>query len=343
VLEGKFRFVVDEAAGHDQVTGNPLRTLRLKGLDLVLRGAVKLLACDVLIDFGRAFPVRAVGTAQVTRVGDACRPVLLPVSSETAGTGVALARITAAGASIEAAGRAVLTVTERLPVVAVTEAAAFAVFPARAVSIGLVLPVAIRLPVAVAERLPVAVAERLPLSVTKVATLPITLTARSVTEGPVVPVTVLLAFSTAAESTATAIAFTARSVTEGTVVVTVTVRLPLTATETATLPVTFTAGTVTEGLAVTVTEGLPFATTEPAAITFTLRAGTVTKGLAVTVSERLPLPAAGCPLREVVVVAVTAGPEPARVPTGVVVSPERTAVVSAVTAVVLGHDGFLLL
>lgn len=52
VLEGQFRLVVNQAAGHHQVAGNPLGALRLKGLDLVLRGAVQLLARDILIDFG---------------------------------------------------------------------------------------------------------------------------------------------------------------------------------------------------------------------------------------------------------------------------------------------------
>ena len=50
VLEGKLRFVVDEAPGHHEVAGHPFGAVVFEGLDLVLRGAVQFLARDVLVD-----------------------------------------------------------------------------------------------------------------------------------------------------------------------------------------------------------------------------------------------------------------------------------------------------
>lgn len=50
VLEGKLRLVVDQAPGHYEVAGHPLGAVVLERLDLVLRGAVKFLARDVVVD-----------------------------------------------------------------------------------------------------------------------------------------------------------------------------------------------------------------------------------------------------------------------------------------------------
>ena len=129
MLEGKLRFFVDQAAGHDEVTGNPFGALGFQGLDLVLGGAVKFLARDILVDLRGTLAVGAVGAAQVARIGNTGRAVLCTVPAELAGTGVA---------AVETAGCPVLAVAERLAVVAAGEPAAFAVaFAARTVTIGL--------------------------------------------------------------------------------------------------------------------------------------------------------------------------------------------------------------
>ena len=52
MLEGKLRLLVQKASGHDEVAGHPFGAVGFEGLDLVLRGAVKFLARDVLVDLG---------------------------------------------------------------------------------------------------------------------------------------------------------------------------------------------------------------------------------------------------------------------------------------------------
>ena len=59
-----------------------------------------------------------------------------------------------------------------------------------------------------------------------------------------------------------------------------------------------------------------------------------------TITERLTLAAAKGTF---VVIPVPAATEAPRVATGVVVAPERSAVVPAVSSAVFGHNGFLLL
>ncbi|GAC1381790.1 MAG: hypothetical protein NVSMB43_22930 [Pseudarthrobacter sp.] len=89
MLEGKLGFFIDQAASHDEVAGNPLRALGFERLDLVLGGAVKFLARDILIDLRGPFAVRTVGAAKITRIGNTGRTVLGTVPAELAGTGVA--------------------------------------------------------------------------------------------------------------------------------------------------------------------------------------------------------------------------------------------------------------
>ncbi|HAG60237.1 MAG TPA: hypothetical protein DCL83_13435, partial [Arthrobacter bacterium] len=108
------------------MAGNPLGALVFQGLDLVLRGAVKLLARDILIDFRGTFAVGAVGTAKITGVGYTGRAVFRTVPAELAGAGVT---------AVEAAGGTVLAVTERLAVIAAGESTTLAViFAARTIT-----------------------------------------------------------------------------------------------------------------------------------------------------------------------------------------------------------------
>jgi hypothetical protein len=168
MLEGKLRFFIDQAASHDEVTGNPLGALGFQRLDLVLGGAVKFLARDILIDLRGTFAVGTVGAAQVTRIGNTGRTVLSTVPSELAGTGVT---------AVETAGCPVLAVAERLAVVAAGEPATFAVtFAARTITIRLVITVAVRLPLTTTT-------ERLTLSpaAAEAAAIAFTFTARTIT------------------------------------------------------------------------------------------------------------------------------------------------------------------
>ncbi|VXB09892.1 conserved hypothetical protein [Arthrobacter sp. 9AX] len=300
VLEGQFRLVVDQAAGHHQVAGDPLGAVGLQSLDLVLRGAVQLLARYIVVDLGGPFPVRAVGAAEVAYVGYAGRAFFLAVAAEGAGAGVAA--VTTARAAIEAAGCA-------------------AVF----LSVAPVGPLA-----AVAKRLAV-------LSATKPAAVTFAVSARTIIKGTVLAVTKgltvavakRLAVLSATKPAAVTLAVAARTIIEGTVLA-VTKRLTLTATKPAAVTLAVAARTITKRLTLTATK--------PAAVTLAVAARTITKRLLVAVTERLALSAAGCPLGGIAVVAARPGPESTGFAAGVVVSAEPAAVIpAAVAAVVLSH------
>ncbi|MEV7456962.1 hypothetical protein, partial [Pseudarthrobacter oxydans] len=271
MLEGEFRFFIDEPAGHHKVAGDPFRALCFKRFDLVLGGAVEFLARDVLVDLRGPLPVRTVRAAEVADVGFADGTVFLAVPAKGTGT-----CISPAGATIETARCAVLAVaaastvaavTERLPVLSPAETATvtFAV-TTRTVTEGLPVPIAIRLAVTVTKWLAVAVAKWLALTTTA--------------EGLAITVAKWLALTTT-ETTTIPFAVTTRTITEGLLVtiairlaITVTERLPLTTTETTTIPFAIATRTITEGLlvtiairlAVTVTERLPLTTTETTTI-----------------------------------------------------------------------------
>jgi hypothetical protein len=307
VLEGEFRFFIDEPAGHHKVAGDPFSALCFKRLDLVLGGAVEFLARDVLVDLRGPLPVRTVRAAEVADVGFADGTVFLAVPAKRTGT-----CISPAGATIETARCAVLAVaaagtvaavTERLPVLSPAETATvtFAV-TTRTVTEGLLVPIAIRLAVTVTEGLPlpataeglaVTVTEGLPLTTTtETTTIPFSVTTRTITEGLLVPIAKRLA-------------------------VTVTERLALPATETATVTLAVATRTVTEGLlvpiairlAVTVTERLPLPAAETATVTLAIATRTITKGLAVSIAKRLSLAATGGTSGGLAAVAVAAGAE----------------------------------
>jgi hypothetical protein len=360
VLESQFGLIVDEAPGHHQVAGDPFRVVGLKGFDLVLRGAVKLLACDILVNLRRPFAVRAVGAAEVAHVGYAGRAFFLAVAAERAGTSIAAAGTVAAWTFAAVAKRLAVFSAAKAPAVAFT-------VPARTVTKGPVIAVTIRLTVTVPERLPlsttktaavtlgvaartvtsgpvvpvtkrlaITVPERLPLSTTKTTAVTFTVPARTITKRPVVAITIRLALSTAK---ATAVTFTvaARTVTSGPVVP-VTIRLALSTAKATAITFTVAARTVTSGPVVPVTKRLPVAVPERLPLSTTK---TTTIALAVaarTVPEGLPLSTAGCTPRGVGVVPVGAGPESAGFAAGVVVSAEPAAVIpAAVAAVVLSH------
>jgi hypothetical protein len=184
MLESQFRLVVDQAPGHHQVARNPLSAISFERLDLVLGGAVQLLARDIVVDLRRPLTVRAVGAAQVTGIGNPHGTVLGTVAAKLAWAAVA---------AVEAAGCPVLAVSERLTVVPVTKAAAFAItLTAGTITIRLVLPVTVRFAVTVAKGLPLPAGKRLTFASTKAAALPIAFTARTITIGLVLPVTVRL-------------------------------------------------------------------------------------------------------------------------------------------------------
>nr|WP_246223775.1 hypothetical protein [Pseudarthrobacter psychrotolerans] len=361
MLEGELRLFVDQASGHYQVAGNPLGALVFKCLDLVLRSAVKLLARDILIDFRGTFAVRAVGAAKITRVGYTDRAVFGTVRAKLAGAGIS---------TVEAAGCAVLAVTERFPVSA-AEASTFAVtFAAGTITVRLVVTIAVRLALSTT-------AEGLALSTTEGTTFAVTFAAGTITVRLVVTGTVRLTLTatakgltlttagerltlTTTEGTTFAVTFAARTITIR-LVVTVTVRFALTATAER-LPVS----TAAKGLALTATtEGLAVsAAAKGLALTVTFAAGTITEGLVVTIAvrlaltataerltvstagERLAIPAAAKGLTftgtrrafRSLGVTVFPGTESPRLAAGIVIAAERTAVVTAaVAAVVLSH------
>ncbi len=71
MLEGKLGLNIDQAAGHDQVLGNPAGTLVFKCVDLMGSCPVQFASRDIGIDFRRTLAVRAVGTADVPGIRDA--------------------------------------------------------------------------------------------------------------------------------------------------------------------------------------------------------------------------------------------------------------------------------
>jgi hypothetical protein len=228
------------------VAGHPFGAFRFECLDLVLGGAVKLLARDIFIDFRGTFPVRAVRAAEIPGVGNTCGAVLVAVPSELTGTGIA---------AVKAAGCSVLTVPERLPVVSAREASTIGfAFTARTITIRPIVPVTVGLVPAITIGFAVTVAERLAVSPAEGLAVTVAFTARTVTEGLTVTVTEGLTL-TAGETTTLALALTARTITIR-LTLTVTERLTLTAAETTTLPLALTARTITIRLALTITERL---------------------------------------------------------------------------------------
>ncbi|WP_286132659.1 hypothetical protein [Arthrobacter sp. OY3WO11] len=297
------------------MAGNPFRTLCFERLDLVLGGAVELLARDVLINLRRPFPVRTVRAAEVAGVGFANGAVFLAVASKGAGTG-----ISSAGATIETARCAVLAVaaagtvaaiTERLPVLSPAEAAPVSLaVTARTITKRLLVPVTIRLTVTVTERLPLtATAEGLTVTVTK--GLPLTATA----EGLTVTVTKGLPLTATAAAPVT-LAVTARTITKWLLVpvairltVTVTKGLPLTATAAAPVTLAVTARTITKRLLVTIAIRLTVTVTERLPLTATA------EGLTVTVTKGLPLAtAAGGTSGRIAALTVAAGAKTPGIP-----------------------------
>jgi hypothetical protein len=224
MLESQFRLIIDQAPGHHQVAGNPFRAISFERLDLVLGGAVQLLARDIVVDLGRPLTVRAVGAAQVTRVGNPHRTVLGTVAAKLAWAGVA---------AVEAAGCPVLAVAERLTVVPVDKAAALTVaLTPRTITIRLLLPVTERLTVTIAKGLTLTTSERLTVSSAEAAAVAVALTARTITIRLIFTVTVRFAVAEGLTLTGTktatfAITFTARTITKG-LVLPVTIRLTLT-------------------------------------------------------------------------------------------------------------------
>jgi hypothetical protein len=306
VLECQLRLVVNQAAGHHQVAGHPLRALGLEGLDLVLRGAVQFLAGDVLVDFGRAFAVRPVGAAEVRGVGYPGRSFLLAVAAEAPGAGSATAGVTAGLAAVEGSGCPVLTVPEWPAVLAAATkpAAVTLTLTARTVTK--------RLPVTITKRLAITITKRLAITVaaaTKPATVTLTITARTIPKRLPVTVTKRLTVTISA------------------------------ATKTAAITFTLTARTIPKRLTVTITKLAALTVTVSTAFAVALAAGTIPKRLTVTVAIRLPFTAAGgtAATGEVVAVAVVTGPEAAGLTAGVVVAAERAAVIAAIATVVLGH------
>jgi hypothetical protein len=270
MLESQFRLVVDQAPGHHQVAGNPLSAVSFESLDLVLGGAVQLLARDIVVDLRRPLTVRAVGAAQVTGIGNPHGTVLGTVAAKLAWAAVA---------AVEAAGCPVLAVSERLTVVPVTKAAAFAItLTAGTITIRLVLPVTVRFAVTVAERLTVSASERLTVTVAKgltvssaeAAALTVAFTARTITIRLVLPVTERLTVAVAERLTLT---------TSERLTLTTSERLTLTRAEAAAVAFTFAARTIAIGLA--------FTGTEAAAVAFTFAARTIAIGLVVAVTVRL--------------------------------------------------------
>ncbi|WP_423184268.1 hypothetical protein [Arthrobacter sp. NyZ413] len=182
---------------------------------------------------------------------------------------------------------------------------------------------------AITKRLPITITIGFTVTVTK--RLPITIT---------VTRTLTIRFTVTVTETATfTIALTARTITK---------RLPITITEAPTLTIALTARTITKRLPITVTEGLT--------VTITVTR-TLTIRFTVTVTEvpTLPVAIAARTLTKRLVFtagrasAVVPGAESSRIAPGIVVGTERTAVatatavVTAIAAVVLSHDGFLLL
>ncbi|MEV7636103.1 hypothetical protein AB0N71_07965, partial [Pseudarthrobacter enclensis] len=82
----------------------------------------------------------------------------------------------------------------------------------------------------------------------------------------------------------------------------------------------------------TITKRLTIPITKAAAVLVTITTRTITKRLTIAAAKGT-----------FVVIPIPAATEAPRVATGVVVAPERSAVVPAVSSAVFGHNGFLLL
>ncbi|CCQ46713.1 hypothetical protein ARTSIC4J27_2684 [Pseudarthrobacter siccitolerans] len=312
--------------------GDPFGTVGLESFDLVLRGPVEFLACNIVVDLRRPFPVRAVGAAEVAHIGYTGRAFFLAVAAEGAGTGVAAA-LAATGATVKVAGRApfflavaavgtVCAVAERLAVFSSAKPAAVTfTVAARTIAEGPVLPVTVRLTVTVTERLAVAVAGRLAVATTETAAVAFAIAPRTITEGTVLPVAIGLTVTVSkgltlasAKPAAVTFAITTWTITKRTVV------------------------PIAKRLTLTVTERLTLASAKPAAVTFTITARAITKRLFIAVAERLALSPAGCALGGIVVVPAWPGAESAGFTAGVVVSAEPAAIIpAAIAAVVLSH------
>ncbi|WP_285242451.1 hypothetical protein, partial [Pseudarthrobacter sp. fls2-241-R2A-127] len=222
---------------------HPLSALRLKGLDLVVGGAVQFLARDVLIDFRRTFAVRPVGAAEIGRVRHADGALILAVTAKTAGAGAATAGLGTGICTIETAWRPVLPVSEGLAVVAAETATISITVTTRTITERLPVtvtagtttePPTVTLTITtrtITKRLPITITKRLPIPVTE--GFPVTVTAGTTTEPPTVTLTI-----------------TTRTITKR-LPITITKRLPIPVTEG--FPVTVTAGTITEPPTVTLT------------------------------------------------------------------------------------------
>jgi hypothetical protein len=122
MLKGQLRVDIDEAAGHDEVLGNPFAIRAFKGLDLVLGDPVQLLARDIVVDLRRALTVRAVGAAKIRRVRDPCRTLFPRSAAEAASLGtraIELAGAALGAVTVTAALTIALTprtITERLTI-----------------------------------------------------------------------------------------------------------------------------------------------------------------------------------------------------------------------------------
>ncbi|UYY82883.1 hypothetical protein OIT41_07525 [Arthrobacter sp. YA7-1] len=301
----------------------------------MLRDPVEFLACDVVVDLGGTLAVRAVGAAQIRRVRNP-RGTFFPGSAaEAASLGTW---------AIKLAGTALRAVAE-----ATTLSVAIAAWT---VTEGLTVTVTERLAIAVTERL-----ARIPITtrtITEGLTVTVTLAARAITKRLTIPVTEGLTIPVT--ETRARIPVTTRTITEGLTVtiaegLTVTVTLAARAiTKRLTVTVTLAARAITKRLTVTVTlaaraitKRLTIPVTETRArIPITTR--TITKATALTIADRLPIAVAASGA-----VTVVPGTEPSGVAPGIVVGAERaalataTAEVAAIAAVVLSHDGFLLL
>ncbi|MGO4585986.1 hypothetical protein AB4Z38_19210 [Arthrobacter sp. 2RAF6] len=182
----------------------------------------------------------------------------------------------------------------------------------------------------VAERLAVTVTKGLAVTVAKGLAVAITLTARTITKRLTIAIT----------KTRARIPITTRTITK-TTALTVASWLTIPITKRLTVTITLTARTITKRLTIAKTR---------ARIPITTR--TITKTTALTVASWLTIPITKrltIPITASSAVTVVPRTESSRLAPGIVIRAERTAVatataeVAAVAAVVLSHDGFLLL
>jgi ribosomal 50S subunit-recycling heat shock protein len=331
MLEGQLRLDVDQATGHDQVLRHPACALLFEGLDLMPGGAVKFLTRDILIDLGRTFAVRAVGAANVLRVGNPGR-ALFP------GVGTVIVEGTTLATTLGTVAKRLTLATvvaERTTLLAITTR-----------------------PIKVPRATLRAATEGLTLATVVVEGTTLTITGRTISA--VTTVAEGLTVTIAAEGTTLAIAgrAVAKRLTLATVVVE---RTTLTITRRTISAVT----TVAEGLTVTIAaEGttlaiagravakrLTLATVVVERTTLTITRRTISAVTAVAEGLTVTIATKGTTL--LIAVAILPGTESARISTGVVVGAERTAVTAipakvpaiavAIAAVVLSHGGFLLL